>query len=198
MLSDVVAEAGSTDVAEGVEALVTSEDINVQSALVGMLSAKDVARAMELGAVSGQLAVVADIVEAREMPVIAAFLEDKSNLLRVFAVESIKRATATRALAEAIAETGAKVGDWGANEVAEGLVRMSAAEAVAQRSGELAVEGAETAVAGVQKIAEAQDARKAARKLEKKGVMQVAAGAEAVGQGETVGAVGEAFAEAAQ
>ena len=33
-----------------------------------------------------------DIVAAREMPVLAAFLEDKGNLLRVFAVDSIKRA----------------------------------------------------------------------------------------------------------
>ena len=64
-----------------------------------MLSAKDIARAMELGAVSGQLAVAADIVEAREMPVLAAFLEDKGNLLRTFAVDSIMRAVATRALA---------------------------------------------------------------------------------------------------
>jgi hypothetical protein len=178
--------------------LVTSEDIDVQSALVGMMSAKDVARAMELGAVSGQLAVAADFVAAREMPVLAAFLEDKGNLLRTFAVDSIMRATATRALAWAMEATGAKVGDWGANEVAEGLVRMSAAEAVAQRSAELAVEGEVNAAVGVEEIAEAQQARKVARKLEKKGIKQVAEGTEAVGQGEVIGAVAEAFDEAAQ
>ena len=132
------------------------------------------------------------------MPVLAAFLEDKGNLLRTFAVDSIMRAAATRALAQAMAATGAKVGELGANEMAEGLVRMSAAEAAAQRSAELAIEGEVNAIVGVEEIAEAQQARKVARKLEKKGIKQVAAGTEAVGQGEAIGAVAVAFDEAAQ
>ena len=120
-LSEVVAAAGALDVAEGIDALATSEDIHVQSAVVASLSSAELARAMELGALSGQLGVASAVVSAREMPVLAAFLEDKGNLLRVFAVDSIMRAGAARALAQAMAATGAKVSDMGANEVAEGL-----------------------------------------------------------------------------
>jgi hypothetical protein len=54
------------------------------------------------------------------------------------------------------------------------------------------------ATVGVEEIAVAQKARKVARKLEKQGIKQVAAGTEAVGQGETIGAVAEAFDAAAQ
>ena len=108
MLSDVVGAAGALDVAEGIDALAASEDIEVQTAVVAALSAGDVARAMELGAVSGQLAVAADIVAARDMPVLAAFLEDKGNLLRKFAVDSAMRSGATRALAQAMSATGSQ------------------------------------------------------------------------------------------
>jgi len=144
------------------------------------------------------LAVASDIVAAREMPVLAAFLEDKSNLLRKFAVDSAMRAGATRTLAWAMEATGAKVGDLGVNEIAEGLVRMAAAEAGAQRSAELAIEGEVNAIVGVEEIAAAEKARKVARKLEKQGIKQVAEGTEAVGQGEAIGAVAVAFDEAAQ
>ena len=113
-VSEVVAAAGALDVAEGIEALVVSEDIDVQSAVVAALSSRDVARAMELGALSGQLQLAASFVAMRDMPVLAAFLEDKGNLLRVFAVDSVKRAGATKALSQAMAATGAKVGEMGA------------------------------------------------------------------------------------
>ena len=152
---------------------------------------------MELAAVAGQLHVAADIVSAREMPVLAAFLEDKGNLLRVFAVDTIKRAGAGRVLAQAMAETGEKVGDMGANEVAEGLIRMAVAEEGAERSADLFADGAMNAVGGEEALAVAAGARKVARQLEKEGVKQVAAGTEAVGQAEAMGAVAEALGEAA-
>ena len=163
-LSEVVAAAGELDVAEGIEALATSEDIQIQSALVSSFSMAALARAMELAAVAGQLHVAADIVSAREMPVLAAFLEDKGNLLRVFAVDTVKRAGAGRVLAQAMAETGEKVGDMGANEVAEGLIRMAVAEEGAERSADLFADGAMNAVAGVEALAAAAGARQVARR----------------------------------
>ena len=156
-LSEVVAAAGALDVAEGIEALATSEDIHVQSAVVASLSSAELARAMELGALSGQLRVASAVVSAREMPVLAAFLEDKGNLLRVFAVDSIMRAGAARALAQAMAATGAKVGDMGANEVAEGLIRMAVAEEGAERSADLFADGAMNAVGGEEALAAAAE-----------------------------------------
>ena len=103
---------------------------------------------MELAAVAGQLHVAADIVATREMPVLAAFLEDKGNLLRVFAVDTVKRAGAGRVLAQAMAETGDKVADMGANEVAEGLIGMAVAQEGAERSADLFADGAMNAVKG--------------------------------------------------
>ena len=50
------------------------------------------------------MAVAADVVSAREMPVLAAFLADKGNLLRVFAVDSIKRAGAAQVYAAVLAK----------------------------------------------------------------------------------------------
>jgi len=166
--------------------------------VVRAVSSAELARAMELGALAGQLGVASDFVAAREMPVLAAFLEDKGNLLRVFAVDSIKRAGATRALAQAMAATGAKVGEMGANEVAEGLVRMAIAEGGAQRSADLFADGAMNAAGGAEVLAAAQGARQVAREMEKTGVKQVAAGTEVVGQAETMGVVAVALDEAAQ
>jgi len=137
--------------------------------------------------------VAADIVAAREMPVLAAFLEDKGNLLRVFAVDTVKRAGAGRVLAQAMAETGEQVADMGANEVAEGLIRMAVAEEGAQRSADLFADGAMNAVAGEEGLALAARGREVARDLEKSGVKQVAAGTEAVGQAEAMDAVAKAL-----
>ena len=166
-LSEVVAAAGALDVAEGIEALATSEDIHVQSAVVRFTEHAPSWRARWSLALSpGSWGSPATVVAAREMPVLAAFLEDKGNLLRVFAVDSIKRAGAARALAQAMAETGAKVGDMGANEVAEGLIRMAVAEEGAERSADLFADGAMNAAGGEKALAVAADAREVARDLE--------------------------------
>ena len=93
---------------------------------------------------------------------LAAFLEDKGNLLRVFAVDTVKRGGAGRVLAQAMAETGEKVGDWGANEAAEGLIRMAVAQEGAERSADLFADGAMNAVGGEEALAAAAGARQVA------------------------------------
>jgi hypothetical protein len=150
-LSRLVAEAGATDVAEGAAALAASEDIEVQSSVVRALGADDLQRGRGLGAIAGQLAVASEAVAARDMPVFAAFLEDTGERLHDLAVDAIVRAGAARALAKAMAATGAKIGEFAANEVAEGLVRLAASDAAAERSGEFAALGAEAAARGAAK-----------------------------------------------
>ena len=81
----------------------------------------------------------------------------------------------------------------GANEVAEGLIRMAVAEEGAERSADLFADGAMNAVGGEEALAAAAGARKVARQLEKEGVKQVAAGTEAVGQAEAMSAVASAL-----
>ena len=79
--------------------LAASDDLAVQSALVGSLGAEDLETSMDIAAISGQLDVVAQVVAELDMPVLAAFLEEKSIELQDLAVDGIFRAGATRALA---------------------------------------------------------------------------------------------------
>ena len=97
---------------------------------------------------AGQLHLASYIVAVRDMPVLAAFLEDKGNLLRVFAVDTVKRAGAGRVWRRRWPRRASKVGDMGANEVAEGLIRMAVAEEGAERSADLFADGAMNAVGG--------------------------------------------------
>ena len=143
------------------------------------------------------MAVAADVVALREMPILADFLIDKSEELRDLAVDAIVKFAAARALAGTIAATGAKVGGLGANEMVEGLDRLAVAEAAAQRSEDLAAAGVGYAVAGIVELEVAKAAGEAARGLAVEGVAQVAAGAVELGEGATLEAVGEALAEKA-
>ena len=88
-LSNVVAAAGIIDMAEGADMLAASQDIEVQSILVSLLSEEDLSLGMDMGAIAGQLAVAADVVALREMPILADFLIDKSEELRDLAVDAI-------------------------------------------------------------------------------------------------------------
>ncbi len=61
-VSEVVRAAGAADMAQGAEILAASQDIEVQSILISGLSEEDLRLGMEMGAIAGQLAVVADVV----------------------------------------------------------------------------------------------------------------------------------------
>ena len=81
-LSRVVAEAGVQDIAQGAELLATSEDIGVMSALVRAMGADDLDAGLAVSRVGGELAAVARLAERLDMPVLAAFLDDRGELLR--------------------------------------------------------------------------------------------------------------------
>ena len=140
-LSNVVAAAGVLDMAEGADMLAASQDVEVQSDLVAVLERRRPEIRHGPGRDRRQLGVAADIAELRDMPILAEFLADKGDELRDLAVDAILKFAAARALAGTIAATGAKIGGMGADEMVEGLARLSAAEAVAQRSDELAMAG---------------------------------------------------------
>ena len=67
-LSNVVAAAGIVDMAEGADMLAASQDIEVQSILVSLLSEEDLSLGMDMGAIAGQLAVAADVVALAKCP----------------------------------------------------------------------------------------------------------------------------------
>ena len=99
-ISDVVAAAGVVDMAEGVELLAHSEDVeSSERGDCGSSAKSDLDHAMGIAAISGQLAVVSDIVAMRNMPVLADFLDAKSAALHQLAVESIVKFGAARAVA---------------------------------------------------------------------------------------------------
>jgi len=122
-----VAAAGAADVAQGAEMLATSEDIAVMSAIVRALSAKDLDRGLETARIAGEFAAVGDLGRRMGMPVLAAFLIDRSSKLRGIGVENLLRYSGTRALSEAMARAGARVSDLGAGEVAEGVTPLAVA-----------------------------------------------------------------------
>ena len=138
LLSETVAAAGVADMAQGAELLAASDDLAVMSAVVAGMSSEDLERGMDLAAIYGELSVVGDVVAALDMPVLAAFLEDRGDWLREIAVDDLLRYGATRALSEAMEETGQEVAGLGSGEVAEGLVRLAASEEMAARSEALA------------------------------------------------------------
>jgi hypothetical protein len=195
-LSQFAAEGGEGDLADGAAALAASEDIQVQSAIVGVLSAADLARGMELAAMAGRLKVAGEIVAFKQMPVLSAFLAQTSKDLHDYAVGAILRFGATRALSQSMTDTAAVVASVGADEVAEGLQRQAMARAGAELSRDLAAEGAARVVVGVESLEMAEDALLVARELEKEGVREIAAGAEAVGQAEAIDAVASALDQA--
>src|SRR5262249_7125095 len=122
--------------------------IAVMSAMVRALSAKDLERGLATARIAGEFAAVGDLARRMGMPVLAAFVTDRSNKLRGISVENLLQYSGTRALSDAMSSAGARVGDLGAGEVAEGITRMAVAGRMAERSEELAVGGAVQAAVG--------------------------------------------------
>jgi hypothetical protein len=163
---------------------------------VGGISAGDLEDAMDLAAISGQLYVAGDVVAGLEMPVLAAFLEDRGQWLREIAVDTVLRFGAGQALADALAETGLDIEDLGAGEMAEGLTRVAVSEVAAARSDELAEAGAEMVAGGLVEMAAAEAMGEASEALAAEGVTQVAEGAAGIGTAEALRAAAEAVEEA--
>jgi hypothetical protein len=99
------------------------------------------------------------------MPVLAAFLEQRGEWLQEIAVETILSFGATRAVAEAMGETGARVAGLGAEEMVEGVARGIASETLAVDSEALAEAGVALAAQGMVETAAAEAAAEAAREL---------------------------------
>jgi hypothetical protein len=187
-LGQVAAAAGAADVAQGAEMLATSEDIAVMSGIVRALSAKDLERGLATARIAGEFAAVGDLAKRMGMPVLAAFVTDRSNKLRSISVENLLSYSGTRALSEAMALTGARVGDLGVGEVAEGITRLAVAGRIAERSDELAEEGAAQAYEGSVEMGAGEEITDAARAEALKGVGQIAEGSAEMATADVLGA----------
>jgi hypothetical protein len=186
-----VGAAGVNDISQGAELLAASEDLEVLSALIDGMSVEDLEEGMDLAAISGQMAVAAEVMAELDMPIMAWFLEDRADWLREIAVDNLFRYGATRALSDAMAETGLQVAGLGADEVEEGVARMAASDGMAAVSAEWAEAGARKAVEGLAEMAAAEGMRDASLALAEEGIAQVAEGAADLGASETLHATAE-------
>ncbi|MEZ4767385.1 MAG: hypothetical protein R2844_03055 [Caldilineales bacterium] len=195
-ISAVMAEAGVDDVAQGVALLTASEDIAVQSMLVGELSREDLELGMELASIGGQLQAVSDVVFDLDMPLLAEFLESLGDRMRALSADTIHRFGATRALARALAETGASVGDLGSNEVGEGMMRIEAAEEAAVLSEVADDVGRELRSEGRAEMAAAREIRDITEDLVVDATTEIAGGAAQIGAAEAMSGLAESVMEA--
>jgi hypothetical protein len=98
-LSEIVAVAGASDIAQGAQMLAAADDVETTSAVIGVMSLVDLDRGMELARISGELQAAGALVEKLKMPLLSAFLGQRSGKLGEIAVDSILLASANRALA---------------------------------------------------------------------------------------------------
>lgn len=164
--SDLEAVAGINDMRQGADMLAASNDIDAMTAAVHSLNEDDLDDAMEIGAISGELSVIADVLATAEMETLADFLLDHSQRLRELAVDNILRYGALRALAKEIDDTGDKLAELGEEEVAEGAARLDLADAAAANSEAMTVVGEEMIAKGLAALAAAQGARDAGAELD--------------------------------
>jgi hypothetical protein len=197
-LSAIVAESGAADVAQGAEMLVAADDVGTVSAVVGLMSMADLDRGMELARISGELQAASRIVDKLKMPLLSAFLGDRSGTMCRLAVDNILLASATRALAAGMAATGKKLEDLSANEVAEGIVRLAASGALADRSAQLAADSKAHTAAGDQALADAAVLDKEAGEARSDAVDATARGAAAIGMATAEAAMADALADQAR
>jgi hypothetical protein len=197
-LSDAVAEAGVRDMAEGAEMLAVSDDVEVLTAMVGLMSADDAEHGLELGRISGELITAARVLDRMQMPLLTIFLERRGARLQDMAVEQVLKAAGTRALAQHMAATGQEIEAMGEDEVAVGSLRLSAADAMETRSEQLARAGVDLAVQGAAEVAAAAVADQVARAVTAEAVADIAEGSAALGAASAMEDVAEVLAEKAK
>jgi hypothetical protein len=179
------------------EMLVAADDVETVSAVVGVMSLADLDRGMELARISGELQAASRIVDKLRMPLLSAFLDDRSGKMGQMAVDNILLASATRALAAAMAATGKKLEDLSATEVAEGIVRLAASGALADRSETLAAESGDSAAAGLDKLNAAGELEDAAGRARGEAMDATARGGAALGVATAEAALADSLVEQA-
>ena len=81
------------DIDQGIDLLITSDDVDAMSAVVGMMSLGDVERGLALLSGGGS-STIASIMDELDMPILSAVLDDRGMQLPEMAVEVVLRAAA--------------------------------------------------------------------------------------------------------
>lgn len=159
MLSEMVANAGVNDIVQGAQLVVASEDVQALTAVVSALNTDDLEDTMEIASISGELAVISEVLYAMDLPIISAFLQDRGERLQELAVDNIMRFGAVRALTEAMSETGDEIAMMGDAEMFEGETRLEMAGIASASSQQMAAAGEEMIAEGLVALAASQGAQ---------------------------------------
>jgi hypothetical protein len=149
------------------------------SRAVRAASLEDTADAMELAAMSGQLAVVGDVVYGLQMRSLGIFLAAMSSRLKAHAARELVQARSRQELAEAMGSVGELVAGLGANEVEEGVLRMVAAEELEIASSEMAQKGAAELAEGLANLEASDTLAEMGGQVAAAGVEKIASGGKA-------------------
>ena len=133
--------------------------------MVASLNADDLEDTMEIASISGEIAVISDVLAELDMETMSDFLLSRSMRLRELAVDNIMRYGAIRALTETMEDVEAEIAELGENEMAEGSARLDLADAAAASSEAMAAAGEEMIAEGLATLAAAQGALDAAEEL---------------------------------
>src|SRR6266550_1797237 len=189
--SKKAAREGARDLAQGGELLSASEELSIQSDIVREMSAEDLDHGMKLASIAGQLLAASNILSTLGLPLFSDFVDVKGQELQELAVEELLRSGASRALATAMAETGAEVGDLGIGEVAEGIELLVESEEQESQSELLEDAGEQLTEQGLEEVVASEELSEAGKEIRAEGVTEIAIGAEEVGEAETAEAVAE-------
>jgi hypothetical protein len=161
------------------------------SAMVGLMSAQDLERGLEIARTAGELWAVSDVVDTLEMPVLSGFLESRGESLQVVAVDVMLAAVGARALSVALSEEARRVADLGTEEAAEGLARLAVSAGLAGGGEELGAAGARLAAEGLAETEAGLELGQAAREMAVEGVAEIAEGAAELGAATSEAAEGD-------
>ncbi len=180
-LGAMAAVGALVDVAQAGEVLLTADQVAEMSGAVRSMSADDLERALDLGAISGQLAVVSDLAFGLEMITLGEFLHAKSRQLRGHAVEAVLLMQGNRDLARSMHKVSNRMAGVGVTELARASVKMGLAEGLQAKSEELAERGADDVALGLDEARSADAIGEAAKALAQEGIEDLAVGSGEIG-----------------
>jgi hypothetical protein len=180
-LGEMAAAGAVIDLVQASEVLLTSDEVAEMAGAIRGMSADDLERALDLGGISGQLAVVSDLAYGLEMITLGQFLEQKSRQVRGHAVEAALLMQGNRELARSMRKVSNRMAGVGVTELARAGVKLEVADALQAKSEELAEQGADDIALALDEARAADSLSDVAGAMARRGVEDVAAGSAELG-----------------
>jgi len=180
-LGAMAAIGAIVDMVQADRALLAAEDVDAMGRIVKSMSAEDLERALDLAAISGQLATVSDLAYGLEMTTLGSFLNISSRKLKGHAVESLVLMRGNRELARSMREVSEQLSGLGRTEAARAAVKIGLAESLQAKSEELADAAAGNVLRGLDEASISDTLGGASEALAREGIGNVAVGSGQIG-----------------